>query len=413
MSVYLACSKGKVHGTLGKLFPTAAPRLIRQLFRASPEFITDPHPQSTFFMKYIRLFNNDLSMASSSSFVPPPPGISFLSMKGALYHYLAPGNPAPGEQQTFAQMYLIDSEYEQLQAHINHLARFNVVLDATQQELLQALLTVLQHNNRLIIDYKRVNQAAKEEGVADFEIVFKVDGSVDKRRFNAPRSNELGGFMPGGEGSNPGHLHRHAIRNTSVRGRGRAADVDGQLEATAFQGQSVAVPAAVAEGASTSENRVIINSVHPLYDALHFVLLHPRGESGWNPSNPAFKGVTCMSYYSYFMHDRVPEAGDNSLFVHGGRLFEEWLVTGWARVEQQRLGWIKLNQASLRASNYQKVREALDRGAVDGSGVGVPAILPSTFVGGRKIYDAKLSRCDGSGATFWEAQFVHHDDVQS
>lgn len=32
----------------------------------------------------------------------------------------------------------------------------------------------------------------------EWELVFKTDGSVDRRRYNAPTAGEVAGFMPGG-----------------------------------------------------------------------------------------------------------------------------------------------------------------------------------------------------------------------
>jgi hypothetical protein len=84
---------------------------------------------------------------------------------------------------------------------------------------------------------------------------------------------------------------------------------------------------------------VRISELHPAYDPLHFVLLHPRGEPGWQPNimgAPAqprggnrggvaamvdieanrgaandgrTKPITPLQYYAYFMHDREPEVG--------------------------------------------------------------------------------------------------------
>jgi len=35
------------------------------------------------------------------------------------------------------------------------------------------------------------------QDLANYEIVIRVDGSVDRRRYNTPTSNEVAGLMPG------------------------------------------------------------------------------------------------------------------------------------------------------------------------------------------------------------------------
>jgi len=153
-----------------------------------------------------------------------------------------------------------------------------------------------------------------------------------------------------------------------------------------------------------------INDAHYVYDPLHFVLFHPHGEPDWYPNiisatpavvdelssedeqqqlsedeqqldaEPAVdpgcgggrgrgrgkgrgKGrgqdrgaalgriarkVTAREYAAYFMHDRNPPT--NSTFIYGKRLYQEWMVDQYSKVEGQWLRWVRLNQTTLRAN---------------------------------------------------------------
>jgi hypothetical protein len=53
----------------------------------------------------------------------------------------------------------------------------------------------------------------------------------------------------------------------------------------------------------------------------------------------------------YFMHDRNPPT--NSTFTYGKRLYQEWVVDQYSKVERQRLWWVRLNQTTLRAHQYK------------------------------------------------------------
>jgi hypothetical protein len=142
-----------------------------------------------------------------------------------------------------------------------------------------------------------------------------------------------------------------------------------------------------------------ISDIHYAYDPLHFVLFHPHREPGWHPNiisaTPAMvdglsfedeqqqpsedeqqpnakpavdpgrgggrgrgrgrsrgqgrgaavgriaRKVTTREYAAYFMHDRNPPT--NSTFTYGKRLYREWVVDQYSKVEGQRLGWVRLN----------------------------------------------------------------------
>ncbi|XP_078436351.1 uncharacterized protein LOC144707103 [Wolffia australiana] len=82
-------------------------------------------------------------------------------------------------------------------------------------------------------------------------------------------------------------------------------------------------------------------------------------------------------FYAYHFMVR-----DSSRVLHlSGRLFQEYVVDAYAKVEESRLHWIRCNQRTLRASLY---RGLMDQVATDG--VVVPAgrmiILPPSFTGG-------------------------------
>lgn len=158
-----------------------------------------------------------------------------------------------------------------------------------------------------------------------------------------------------------------------------------------------------------------IDDIHPSYDPLHFVLMYPRGESGWSNNIPygvqgvipdgavpsRHNRVTAMQFACYFMMvsvlllyltvymtsallnpaslTHVPLGQDrpgHCLITHFRRLYQEWLVDQFVKCESQRLSYYRHNQTQLRADLYQGVVDAVAAG--DGENVGWRVILPGT-----------------------------------
>jgi hypothetical protein len=116
-----------------------------------------------------------------------------IAIRGVVHHLLGPLAPPQGSLHQFAQLYIIDNADAQVVARLATLGQGNVDLDRrTLQELQQMLL-----GSNVYV--KRFVQAMDlpPQDLANYEIVIRVDGSIDRRRYNAPTSSEVAGLMPG------------------------------------------------------------------------------------------------------------------------------------------------------------------------------------------------------------------------
>jgi hypothetical protein len=179
--------------------------------------------------------------------------------------------------------------------------------------------------------------------------------------------------------------------------------------------------------------------LHLAYNPLHFVLFHPHGEPGWQPGMPHAtvapvcrraaggeeegdarhvtvdaepaqlthddgseeegdakhvatdaglaqpaqrKKITTREWACYHMHDRNPTS--HALFVYGKRLYQEWGVDQYSKVESQRLFYIRNNQGPLRAAIYGGVADAVANNNANIDNLGRLIVLPSLFIGGHR-----------------------------
>src|SRR5256885_10227862 len=129
-----------------------------------------------------------------------------------------------------------------------------------------------------------------------------------------------------------------------------------------------------------------ISETHPSYDPLHYVLLFPRGDDGWHINIPLIGSsrrtrVTPMQFYSYRLQIR-----DGDWLQHAGRLYQQYMVDQYAKMEQERLNYLRLNQSTLRAEMYQGAVDAMYTGDTSNN-IGHRIILSSSFTGGpRQMY---------------------------
>jgi hypothetical protein len=65
----------------------------------------------------------------------------------------------------------------------------------------------------------------------------------------------------------------------------------------------------------------------------------------------------------------------------GGRLFQQYIVDQYAKVENQRLKYIRNNQNQLRVESYRGLMDMFNAGDTDLATIGKRTILPSTFIG--------------------------------
>ncbi len=89
--------------------------------------------------------------------------------------------------------------------------------------------------------------------------------------------------------------------------------------------------------------------------------------------------VTAREYAAYFMHDR--NLPTNSTFIYGKRLYQEWVVDQYSKVEGQQLGWVHLNQTTLRAGQYKGMVNAMQQDGANSTNFGRMVVLPATFAG--------------------------------
>ena len=71
---------------------------------------------------------------------------------------------------------------------------------------------------------------------------------------------------------------------------------------------------------------------------------------------------------------------DFNVLHYGGKLFQQWIVDQFAKIDQCRLNFFRDNQTTIRADLYAGLIDAIEND--DFKNAGQPLILPGTYIGG-------------------------------
>lgn len=237
----------------------------------------------------------------------------------------------------FLQIYFMGSEEEEVRKR-------NQIIPDTDIELLRELQCMLHTHNNYIKIFKT---AMDSDASNDFQIVIKANKrpiGEHERVFNSPLTNEVAIIINGCEFESRDILLKK--RSNEIRN---------------------------------------INETHIIYDALQYPLLFPRGETGYSINlkqiNPTTKeetnkALTAMQFYNYKIMVRE---GNNLL--HFRQLFHQYLVDMYAKIETERLKYIRFNQTKLRVDDYIHLKDSVNSNE-SLNNCGKMVILPSTFIGG-------------------------------
>lgn len=379
------CRQGKIQVAL----PQRPPPTLWRLF-------TGLHPASDNFFANIRQFNSALafvSMGSKHVELPAGHGPYLYKIGGEVYHRSGDLAAAPGEPRQYAQLWVYDPQSEdQTNAVVNermgHAANTNC-----DRPLMRELTGVLQEHHAYAPLYKQIWEVLRNQPVENVAMAIRQNRVDDPRRhpgrYNRPTNDELALIVP------DNYIDKQRDIVVHLRGGG--------IEQ--------------------------MDSWNPAYACLHYVLLYPHGEHGfqrhipirnapWVPGlhprvaarqqadqegsgsdeDPEDEGgqgrrtISELQYYAYILFPREKFTRDDpmpapevhfSALHRAGRLFQQFLVDIWAMVDQSRLTWFRMNQDTIRAEIYRGVVDARHDDNLEFGG-DIGTILPSSYYGGSR-----------------------------
>nr|GEV12946.1 ATP-dependent DNA helicase PIF1-like [Tanacetum cinerariifolium] len=114
----------------------------------------------------------------------------------------------------------------------------------------------------------------------------------------------------------------------------------------------------------------------------------PEDEEGINIPTGR-KTVTMREYYCYKFQIRPY----HSLILFGGRLFQQFVVDTYVKIETSRLQFCEKNQSTIRVDLYQGIVDCVNAREVQSNRLGQIIVLPVSFIGGprdmrRRFLDA-------------------------
>ncbi|CDF33021.1 unnamed protein product [Chondrus crispus] len=250
-----------------------------------------------------------------------------MTTQGGMYHYMGPMMPSEGRAPSYASVYIHETDYAtQTRTRLG-----------TSRQLEEALMTQLTHMLHECNPYVQTflcmrewAQSPQNNCPATYQMVIHADRRPSHehvRRYNGPEASEVAALIPGNE---DGQIGR---RDIVVRRRGTLNS----------NGNEVLDPISVS---------------HRAYDPLSYVLLFPNGRDGWYPE-----------------------------LRFSTRLFQQYLVDQFCKVEAEWLSYLRHNQTQLGAADYTSLRDSLGdsrraEDEADAVRAGRLFILPSTYIGG-------------------------------
>ncbi|XP_078435043.1 uncharacterized protein LOC144706046 [Wolffia australiana] len=283
---HLCCGDGKI--TL-PTFPNQ-PSLLLELLQGTTE-------ESKHYRNFIRAYNSAFSFTSSGAnfdrtLADICVGVYTYRIQGAVYHQISNALlPPAGHAPSFAQIYIYDTDYQ--------IERRCSIFPDLHHRILEKIHYCLNVANPFVSQFQEYKeQALLTASAQEFELRVG-EPSIPDRRYDQPNGSEIAVLMTG-----DGH-----------EGDGRRIIVlrksGGGLQ--------------------------FVNQLNGYYDPLHFVLLFPYGSPGWSLQLKESVQVTMNQFYAY--HFMVH---DSSRVLHlSGRLFQEYVVDAYAKVEESRLHWIR------------------------------------------------------------------------
>ena len=257
-------------------------------------------------------------------------------------------DPLPGNNPTFSQIYIYDQEHE-----LDNRLRAVNNLDP---QILQKLQEMMREVNPYAKVYTRIGEILKDSPATDLHLVLKkTRDTVDPRRYNVPTGTDVAVVIP------------TDCHNTYE-----------QHDVVVYR-KSICHP--------SQQELIKIHWAHPMYDPLMYVLMFPYGDKGFELNTYTAKNrqnnkCTSLLYYRYRLMSR---RGDTFNCIHRmGRLFQQYIVDMWAKIEGDRLHYVRGHQSKLRADLYKGLADAVEKndGRAAGTQIGTRVILPSSFTAG-------------------------------
>ncbi|XP_074106305.1 uncharacterized protein LOC141532045 [Cotesia typhae] len=328
----MCCSGGKVQ--LSKLGP--GPEPLHSL-------LTHQHPMSEHFLCNVLKYNGCFQMTSFGAKIVREHNFkTTFKVQGQVYHRIGSLIVEPDQKPAFLQLYFVGDDDRERDIRCG-LYRGN------NSELIHQLQVMLHEHNRYILDIQAAIDSVPKDP-KEFKIVINADGKPageHRGRFNAPQAKEVAVVIVGQD---------FEKRDIVLRSRGN------QL--------------------------MRISETHRAYDTLQYPLIFCNGEDGYhinipkhdeNTKLPLNKTVSSAEFYSFRIMERD---GENSYLLLFRNLLNQFLVDMYAKIETERLCWIRHNQKTLRSEEYVHLKDALRKNDEELLAIGKMVMLPSSFTGG-------------------------------
>ena len=139
--------------------------------------------------------------------------------------------------------------------------------------------------------------------------------------------------------------------------------------------------------------------IYASYLPLNYVLLFPDGEPGWHQGRTLYKcqgnsqnrDLSQCTFYHFCLHTRPNEL---STLFRAQRLFEQFVVDGWAVCDQNKLSWIRSHRANILADLQSGLADALVAGNTDLNCIGKRVVLC-------RVMWEEIDLCNSFTRTVW------------
>lgn len=355
----LCCAKGKV--ALGHISQND---FFNQFFEGLSS--GDPHikRRSLNYFENIRSFNSAFAMVSSEAKVSDTVSHFHYHFKihDVFYHRVGPMTAGSGRNPSYAQLYFYD---------VDTANNYRMGVQSNQScdlNIMRELSLELDRINPFVRSFRTMKEQCQlvDNVEKEIQMVITVNRNSDLNRFNDATRTDVAVIFSTVDGEPP--FNESMISFSKTNG--------------------------------TIKN---ISTLDSALDPMAYPLLFPNGDLGWhtnidydsanvigsNANRPRVK-VTMLEFISH----RLAVRPEFSLLHNSHKLFLQWVVDAYVRIEGARLHYIRANQANLRSEYYNNLHDYLESNAnapVNEENVGRRVFLPSSFTGSpRNMYQNYL-----------------------